>query len=192
MFGPNGAGKSTMMRVITGMIGRHSGSRTGPPPRQVAYLPDRPYLYDWLTVRRCVELMDARHPDFEPHKAHEMLEELGLDTGATVGSCSKGMSEQVHVALTLSRSPALYVLDEPLASVDPLTRARLLDMIRRYRAPDAPMLISTHLLQGVGALFDDVLVIDSGHVVDDTTVADFTDDGAVGIEDAYVRRAAAR
>jgi len=163
LFGRNGAGKSTLIRVICGLINRHDGSvhTNG----DIAYLPDRPMWYPWLRLSACIELGAQLWPDFDVARAHTLLATLGLDERSRVRELSKGMSEQVHIAFTLARRCSLYVFDEPLAAVDPLTRDRVIELIQRERQPGSTVLISTHLIAGLEALFDTVLVVDAGRVL---------------------------
>ncbi|HEY0188320.1 MAG TPA: ATP-binding cassette domain-containing protein [Cellulomonas sp.] len=121
LFGPNGAGKTTLMRCVVGLLERYRG-RLDPPDGGVAYLSDHPYLYPFLRVEQCEALFRSRYPDYSPDRAEQMFARLGLDRARRVGDLSKGMSEQAHIALTFARQVPLYVLDEPLAAVDPCTR----------------------------------------------------------------------
>jgi ABC-2 type transport system ATP-binding protein len=163
LFGRNGAGKSTLIRVICGLINRHHGTvvRNG----RIAYLPDVPMWYPWLRLSTCIALGSRLWPDFDAERAHALLATLGLDESLRIRELSKGMSEQVHIALMLARRCSLYVFDEPLAAVDPLTRDRVIDLIRSERQPGSTVLISTHLIAGLEALFDTAIVIDEGRVV---------------------------
>ncbi|KQS09844.1 hypothetical protein ASG04_04375 [Curtobacterium sp. Leaf183] len=163
LFGRNGAGKSTLIRVICGLVNRHSGTitRSG----RIAYLPDVPMWYPWLRLSTCIALGSRLWPDFDAERAHALLATLRLDESLRVSQLSKGMSEQVHIALTLARRCPLYVFDEPLAAVDPLTRDRVIDLIRHERQPGSTVLISTHLIAGLETLFDAAIVIDAGRVL---------------------------
>lgn len=163
LFGRNGAGKSTLIRVLCDLIGRYSGSvdlRCGP----VGYLPDAPFLYPWLRISECVRVCAALWRDFSATAATSAIRQLRLDDSLRVRQLSKGMSEQLHLALVLARRCRLYVFDEPLAAVDPLTRDRLIRMIEETRAPRSTVLISTHLIAGLEELFDAAVVIDDGAV----------------------------
>ncbi|WP_187365050.1 ATP-binding cassette domain-containing protein [Cellulosimicrobium cellulans] len=189
LFGPNGAGKTTLMRCLVGLLQRYRG-RIDLPPGGVSFMPDKPYLYPFLTVAQCEALFRSRYPDFSTSIADELFETLGLDRSRRVGDLSKGMSEQAHVALTFSRRVPLYVLDEPLAAVDPYTRGLLVDLVRRLRPPDSLTLISTHIIQEVGSLFDEVAMLLDGQVVRHDRVADLP--GGSGLEDLYKQEVAAR
>lgn len=121
-----------------------------------------------------------------------MLTTLGLDRRRRVGELSKGMSEQVHIALTFARQVPLYVLDEPLAAVDPYTRDLLVDMIRRLRPAESATLLSTHIITEVSDLFDEVALLWDGHLVRHDTVTALRAGGGLDLEELYKKEMAAR
>jgi ABC-2 type transport system ATP-binding protein len=177
LFGPNGAGKTTLMRVLTGFINRYDGQVTVP-HGAVSYLPDAPFLYPFLRLRDCIDLYGGMFPDFSAEAAVHMLTRLNLALDRTVAECSKGMSEQLHLVLCLARQVQLYVFDEPLAAVDPLTREVMIELIRDHRAEGATVLLSTHLIHGLEDLFDEVVFIHDGKLVLHGTTRDLTSDGS--------------
>ena len=191
LFGPNGAGKTTLMRCVVGLLERYRG-RLDRPAGGVAHLPDHPYLYPFLRVEQCEALFASRYPDYSPERAEQMLTTLGLDRRRRVGELSKGMSEQVHIALTFARQVPLYVLDEPLAAVDPYTRDLLVDMIRRLRPAESATLLSTHIITEVSDLFDEVALLWDGHLVRHDTVTALRAGGGLDLEELYKKEMAAR
>ncbi|WP_420367259.1 ATP-binding cassette domain-containing protein [Curtobacterium sp. L1-20] len=177
LFGRNGAGKSTLMRVICGLIGRHGGRVQC--AGSIAYLPDVPIWYPWLRLSTCIQLAARLWPDFDVERGHRLLRILGLSERMRVRQLSKGMSEQVHIALVLARRCSLYVFDEPLAAVDPVTRDRVVELIRTEREPGSTVLISTHLIAGLESLFDEAVVIDDGRVLLQVDRTGLTEAGAL-------------
>lgn len=165
LFGPNGAGKTTLLRTLVGLISTYTGDVIVTDAKKVAFLPDGPYLYSFLKITDCIELFATRYEDFNTDKAIRIFDELGLSRTQKISASSKGMLEQIHLALTISRDASLYVLDEPLAAVDPLTRDLLMDMIINYRNPRGTVIISTHLINGVERLFDEVIMIHGGKLM---------------------------
>ena len=131
------AGKTTLLRTLVGDIAKFKGSLQAPSRTDISYLPDEPFLYPWLSVGQCVELFTARHSDFRVDVFEEFLAGAAFSASSKVRSLSKGMSERLHLALIMSRAPKLYVLDEPLAGVDPLARDYLLELIHTLRSPEA-------------------------------------------------------
>lgn len=191
LFGQNGAGKTTLIRTVCGVINVFDG-RVTPRGPAVGYLPDEPHLYRDLPLRTLVALCARVFGDVDTALASRMLAELGLDEGLRIREASRGMTEQIHLALTLARRCGLYVLDEPLAAVDPLTRDRLLDMVRRHRAPGSTVLVSTHLIAGLEELFDEVVVLHDGRLVLQDEVSDLAAAGGLERRFKEVVSAAAR
>ncbi|VTR75293.1 ABC transporter ATP-binding protein [Cellulomonas hominis] len=189
LFGPNGAGKTTLMKCVVGLLQRYRGhiSVAG---GGASYMPDSPYLYPFLRVSECEALFRSRYADFSAERAEELFTALGLDRSRRMGELSKGMSEQVHVALTFARQVPLYVLDEPLAAVDPYTRELLLDVIQRLRPARSTTLISTHIIQEVADVFDEVIMLSDGRVVRHDLVAQLPEGAA--LEELYKKEMAAR
>lgn len=185
LFGPNGAGKTTLTRILCGDLETYSGSLKSPNRQNIAYLPDAPYLYSWLKVIDCVKLFESWYPDFRTDVAWSFLEGSAIDASKRVKELSKGMSERLHLGLTLARMPNLYVLDEPLAGVDPLTRDHLLDLVQTYKAPFVPLILCTHLIQGVERIFDSATLIVDGRVVASGTADELRARESGGLEAVY-------
>lgn len=165
LFGANGAGKTTLIRVFAGLINSYEGKIETAISSTPVYLPDYPILPKHLSVKGCVRLFSSLYSDFDDELALRILASLQLPLNLNVAAASKGTSEQLHLALTFSRRSNLYIIDEPLASVDPLTRDVIIDMIHEYRPPDAIVIISTHLIRGLENLFDEYVVISDGKAI---------------------------
>ncbi|OFJ72220.1 ABC transporter ATP-binding protein [Actinomyces sp. HMSC06A08] len=185
LFGPNGAGKSTLLRTIVSDIEKHGGTLNGPSRENIAYLPDSPFLYGWLKVSQCKELFASRHGDFRAEIFDAFLDGSKVKPNLKVGELSKGMSERLHLALTMSRSPQLYVLDEPLGGVDPVGRDQLLQLVSDLKAPNTPVLFSTHLINNVQHIFNEVVLIDSGRLLAHESAASLRELGGGDLEVAY-------
>lgn len=190
LFGPNGAGKSTLLRTVVGDIAQFSGQLQVPKRSEISYLPDAPFLYPWLKVSQCAKLFASRHPDFREDIFNEFLAGSNITASSRVSELSKGMSERLHLALIMSRAPKLYVLDEPLEGVDPLARDQLLELIYRLRFPSAPLLLSTHLINGVDRIFNEVVLISEGRLLVHDTVENVRALGDGDLELAYKRSVA--
>ncbi len=187
LFGPNGAGKSTLMRAIAGDIDNYKGSLIKPERANIAYLPDKPFLYGWMNVGQCSDLFASRYDDFRQDVFDKFLDGSDITTTTKVKELSKGMSERLHLALIMSRSPELYILDEPLSGVDPLTRDHLLELVDTLRVPDAPVLLSTHLISGVEKIFDEVILMSDGRILAHDTADNLRRIGDGDLEIAYKR-----
>ncbi len=191
LFGANGAGKSTLMRCLVGLIGRCSGTITLP-AGPVSYMPDRPYLYGFLRVSECLDLFASRYRDFSVARADDIVDRLGIDRTRRVNELSKGMSEQLHLALTFSRAASLYVLDEPLAAVDPYTRDVLLGIIQEVRGDGSVTVISTHIIDEVEQLFDEVVMISDGRLLLHDRVADVRARSGLSLQDTFKKEMTSR
>lgn len=177
LLGPNGSGKTTLIKLINGLLTPNSGSVTvnGNPPgpkskADVAYLPDHIYLNSWMTIEQIVRYFQDFYQDFRPFLAYEMLERLGISPKQRLKSLSKGNKEKVCLILTMSRNAKLYVLDEPIAGVDPAARDYVISTILRSYNPEATVLISTHLIADVEQILDEVIFIQNGHILLQKTV----------------------
>ena len=172
LLGPNGSGKTTLIKLINGLLTPTSGSLTvcgGAPgvetKKVVAYLPDSNYLNSWMTVGQLVDMFCDFYEDFRRDTAIEMLTRLGITTGVRLKTLSKGNKEKVSLILVMSRSAKLYVLDEPIAGVDPATRDYIISTIIGNYNPEASVIISTHLISDVEQVLDEVIFINNGNIV---------------------------
>lgn len=172
LLGPNGSGKTTLIKLINGLLTPTSGSLTvcgGTPgvetKKDVAYLPDSNYLNSWMTVGQLVDMFCDFYEDFRRDTAIEMLTRLGITTGVRLKTLSKGNKEKVSLILVMSRSAKLYVLDEPIAGVDPATRDYIISTIIGNYNPEASVIISTHLISDIEQVLDEVIFINNGNIV---------------------------
>lgn len=172
LLGPNGSGKTTLIKLINGLLTPTSGSLTvcgGAPgvetKKVVAYLPDSNYLNSWMTVGQLVDMFCDFYEDFRRDTAIEMLTRLGITTGVRLKTLSRGNKEKVSLILVMSRSAKLYVLDEPIAGVDPATRDYIISTIIGNYNPEASVIISTHLISDIEQVLDEVIFINNGNIV---------------------------
>lgn len=192
LLGPNGAGKTTLIKLINGLLtptsgklyisGEEPGVKTKP---LVSYLPDVNYLNNWMTVEDIVRMFTDFYEDFRPKLAYEMIQRLGIDRKDRLKSLSKGNKEKVCLILVMSRSAKLYVLDEPIAGVDPATRDYIISTIINNYNPEASVLISTHLIADIESVLDEVIFIKDGQVVLHDTVDNIREEHAESIDDLF-------
>lgn len=171
LLGPNGSGKTTLIKLANGLIRPSGGSVVivGNTPgietkKVVSYLPDKNYFDQWMKVKDCVELFDDFYVDFDKAKAVDMLMTLNVDINAMFRSLSKGTKEKVQLALVMSRTAKLYLLDEPIGGVDPAARDHILNTIISNYNVDGTVLISTHLIQDIEKVLDQVIFIRQGQI----------------------------
>ncbi len=172
LLGPNGSGKTTMIKMINGILAptageiRIAGMPVGPGTKaRVAYLPDRNYLTGNKTVEQVFHYFDDFYENFSMQKALGMLESLHIQPEARLNSLSKGTKEKVQLILVMGRDADLYVLDEPIAGVDPAARDYILRAIIDNYNPEATVLISTHLITDIENVLDEVVFVRRGQIV---------------------------
>lgn len=192
LLGRNGAGKTTLMKLIVSLLRNYEGTllvdgkRPGVETKKiVSYLPDHEFLYPWMTVEESVSFFGHAFPDFREDKARNMIGALSLNVKDKVKSLSKGMKEQLSLSLAFAREAKLYVLDEPLAAVDPSTRDKIMRIILNHFTGDSTILVSTHLIQGVEPLFTDIAIVDEGRVQLQGSVADIKREYGMSLEDVF-------
>ena len=177
LLGPNGSGKTTLMKLAAGLLVptggslRVCGQAPGPQTKaRVAYLPERTYLPAGLRVREALELFCDFYADFSREKAVSMLADLKIQPGDKISAMSKGTREKVQLVLVMSRAAGLYLLDEPIGGVDPAARDYILDTIIRNYDPEAAVILSTHLIADVERILDEVIFVNQGQVLFQSTV----------------------
>lgn len=172
LLGPNGSGKSTLLKLINGLLVPTSGELlingqpVGTESRKIiSYLPERTYLPSSETVRSVIDYFHDFYEDFDKKRAEEMLQHLGLNPNARLKTLSKGSKEKVQLILVMSRNAQLYCLDEPIGGVDPAARDYILNTIMTNYNPNASILISTHLIEDIEGILDDVIFIQNGSLL---------------------------
>jgi len=172
LLGSNGSGKTTLIKVIAGILQPTSGSITvdgmnvGTETKKiVSYLPERTYLNSWMRISDIIDYFEDFYEDFDRANAMRMLESLGVDENAKLKTLSKGTREKVQLVLVMSRRSKVYLLDEPIAGVDPVAREFILETILSNRTPDSTILISTHLIADVEKVLDSFVFIRDGKLL---------------------------
>lgn len=172
LMGPNGSGKTTFLKIVAGLQKPSAGNFTvcGMPcgyetKKLVSFLPDRNTLYPWMKAIDAIDFYADFFADFDRAKALDMLAFMKLDQGERVKTMSKGMKEKMDLVLAFSRRAKLFLLDEPLGGVDPVSRERIVSTIIKTWTEDSAIIISTHLVNDVERLFNDVAFLDSGEII---------------------------
>jgi ABC-2 type transport system ATP-binding protein len=172
LLGPNGSGKTTLIKLAAGLLqpsggealidGKKPGTAT---KAEVSYLPDRFVLDGWMRITEILSFFADFYRDFRRDSAEAMLASLGVDMGKRFKTLSKGNREKVQLILVMARKARLYLLDEPIGGVDPAVRDYIISTIIGNYSEDAAVLISTHLIQDVERILDDVIFLKEGSVV---------------------------
>ncbi len=172
LLGPNGSGKTTLIKLASRLLVPSEGRITicGEVPSEkskaiVSYLPDRNFLPDWMNSNDLIALYEDFFADFSKDRAIEMLGSLNIDMTMPLKKMSKGTKEKVQLIMTMSRRAKLYLLDEPIAGVDPAARDYILRTIISNYDENATVLISTHLIADVENVLDEAIFLKQGKIV---------------------------
>lgn len=172
LLGPNGSGKTTLIKILTGLLCPTEGSVTidgktiGPETKAiVSYLPDKMYYAGWMKTKDLVDLFADFYADFRRDRAEAMCQALGIGLNVKIKNMSKGTKEKLQLILVMSRNAKLYLLDEPIAGVDPAAREFILRTILTNYSPESTVMISTHLIADVEPVLDEVIFLKEGRIV---------------------------
>ena len=175
LLGLNGAGKTTLLKIAAGLLlpDRGSVSLLGRPPRkargEVVYLPEQNPWPRLATAADVARLMAGTDPRFNHRRFKELLAFLEVPA-RPFGEMSRGQRARVNLALALARRAPLYLLDEPLAGIDLISRDRILKALVHEWREEAAVLLSTHEVGEAEGLFDRAVFLKEGRVVLDTPV----------------------
>jgi ABC-2 type transport system ATP-binding protein len=205
LVGPNGAGKTTTLRTMAGIIPPTSGSvyigghdllrEPIKAKRQLAFFPDEPRLFEYLTVRQHLAFV-ARLYSVANHEAlaQPLLEELEIADRADSlpGELSRGMKQKLAIACGLLHSPSVMIFDEPLTGLDPLGIRRMKDSILKRARAGAAMILSSHLLHLLEEVCSHVLILKKGERIAYGTMAEVhgqfsNGDANASLEDVFIR-----
>lgn len=192
LLGPNGSGKTTLLKLVSRLLVPTDGSITvcGETPSEktkaiVSYLPDRNYLPDWMMTEDLVLMYKDFYADFDVIRARQMLGALNIDVGMPLKKMSKGTKEKVQLILTMSRRAKLYLLDEPIAGVDPAAREFIMQTIISNYDENATVLISTHLIDDVESVLDEAVFLKEGHVIMHRNTDELREETGKSIDDYF-------
>lgn len=193
LLGPNGSGKTTLIKIMNGLLVPTGGKITfcGKPigaesKKYISYLPDQTYLNMNRKVRDIVSFFNDFYEDFQETRALDMLEKLKISEKDQLKTLSKGTKEKVQLILVMSRKAKLYILDEPIAGVDPAARDYILNTVITNYEQDASILISTHLISDIENILDEVVLIRDGQIICHSSVEDIRVQEGKSV-DAYFR-----
>jgi ABC-2 type transport system ATP-binding protein len=205
LVGPNGAGKTTTLRCLAGIIPATSGqvriaghdiaSAAIPAKRALAFFPDEPQLFEYLTVRQHLNFV-ARIYGVPRHEeiAQPLLEEFEIAEKADQlpAELSRGMKQKLAIACGLLHSPQVMFFDEPLTGLDPLGIRRMKNSIVRRAREGATIVLSSHLLHLLEEVCTHVLILKKGEKIADGTLADVAarfsqGEAHVNLEEVFIR-----
>ena len=189
LVGPNCSGKATLIKLANGRLTPDSGEILidgAAPGREthavVSYLPERTAIPIWMSAGQLMDFYQDFYRDFRRQTAEEMLRHLDIRPTQRIRQMSKGTREKVQLIMVMSRSAKLYLLDEPIGGVDPATRDYILTTIISNYNPEASVILSTHLIADVEKVLDEVVFIDKGHLVLQSSVDQIREEKGMSVD----------
>ena len=189
LLGPNGSGKTTLIKLANGLLTPSEGEvlvcDMAPGKEShasVIYLPERNCIPTWMSVKQLLDFYGDVYRDFNRKAAEEMLTHLNIRLTQRIKQMSKGTREKVQLIMVMSRAAKLYLLDEPIGGVDPATRDYILSTIIGNYNPEAAVIISTHLIADVEKVLDEVIFINQGQVVLQSSVDEIREEKGMSVD----------
>ena len=169
LLGPNGCGKSTLIKLISGLLVPDCGEiricgeeRSEKANALISYLPERTYFDPSMKVKELIAYFKDFYEDFDEPRAIAMLTDMGISVESKLKQLSKGTKEKVQLIMVMSRHAKLYLLDEPIAGVDPAARDYILKTIIGNYNPDSTAIITTHLIHDIEPVLDEFVFLGNG------------------------------
>ena len=173
IMGPNGQGKTTLLNTIQGFLKADNGeiiidgNKLGATIKSdISFLQDTNIFNKSMKIKNVINLYDDFFNNFDREKMDYYLEFMNLDRESRIRDLSKGMMEKFNLSLTLSRKTKLYMLDEPISGVDPVSREKILDAILESLSEDSSMIITTHYIGELERIFDEVIFLGDGKIIE--------------------------
>ncbi|MBQ9155679.1 MAG: ABC transporter ATP-binding protein [Eubacterium sp.] len=192
LLGPNGSGKTTLLKLMNGLLTPTDGKvlidgdKPGPYSKSlVSYLPDKMYFADWMKISDLFDFFEDFYEDFDRGRAESMCHLLDISPGDKMKKLSKGNKEKIQLILVMSRRAELYLLDEPIAGVDPAARDYILDTIINNYNDEGTIVISTHLIADIEKILDQVIFLKDGAIIDHAYVDDLREANGKSIDQQF-------
>ena len=187
LLGANGAGKSTLLRTIIGLYLPDKGrvvtfgcTAKDLRPQELArigYVHQEGELLDWMTVGQLVRYVSAYYPTWNKDLEQKYFTDFEIDVKARVGSLSPGERQKVAILIAIGFEPELLILDEPASALDPIARARFLDLLLELiQTEGRTIIISSHILSDVEKVIDHVVIMDHGRIIRDGSFDDLREE----------------
>ncbi len=183
LIGPNGAGKTTALKAILGLtpyeghlrvLGRDPYRERNELMQDVCFIADVAVLPPWMRVWQALDFVAGVHPRFDRTKAEGLLARTTIKRGSRVRELSKGMITQLHLALVMAIDARLLVLDEPTLGLDIIYRKQFYDsLLNDYFDKSRTILVTTHQVEEIQHVLTDLMFIDRGRIVLDSSMEEF-------------------
>lgn len=192
ILGPNGNGKTTLLNIIVGFLKADSGEvkvsgmEVGSETKKViSFLQEKSNLSKRMNINDAINFYIDFFTDFDMDKMSELIKFMNLDRDAKIQSLSKGMLEKLCLSLVLSRKAQLYILDEPISGVDLVAREKIMDAIINNIDDEKSIIITTHYIGELEQIFDEVVFIGDGKVLEQGNAEDLRIKYEKSIEEIY-------
>lgn len=192
LLGPNGSGKTTLLRILTGELRADSGTisiegelLSSKSKSQISGLTHADFILAGMTISQAAATYASFFADFDLNKFKSLMGELDLAETMRISSLSKGMKSKFALALTISRQARLIVLDEPLDGVDPVAREEILNLIAKGFSENSTILVTSHLINEMERLLDEVYFIRDGHIQAMGDVESIRENKNLSIDELY-------
>ena len=173
IMGPNGQGKTTLLNVIQGFLKPDNGEikvdgnlQSALTKKDISFLQDVNIFNKSMRIKDAISLYVDFFDDFDKEKMDYYLSFMNLDSSSRIKDLWKGMMEKFNLSLALSRKAKLYMLDEPISGVDPVSREKILDAILENLSEDSSMIITTHYIGELERIFDEVIFLGDGKIIE--------------------------
>ena len=193
LLGPTGSGKTTLIKLLCGLLQpsfgtiRIDGQAPGVYTKSIiSYLPDQIYFPLWMKTTDLIDFFADFYTDFSRQKALSMLDTLSIPLQQRLKNMSKGTLEKVQLVLVMSRQAQFYLMDEPIAGVDPAARDFILNTILTNYNEEGTVLLSTHLIGDIERVLDEVVFLQNGRLLRHDTVDQIREQEGMSV-DRYFR-----
>ena len=192
IMGPNGQGKTTLLNTIQGFLKADDGEIKidgsefdATTKNDISYLQDANIFNKSMKIKNAINLYSDFFSDFDKEKMNYYLDFMNLDSSARIKDLSKGMMEKFNLSLTLSRRVKLYMLDEPISGVDPVSREKILDAILENLSEESSMIITTHYIGELERIFNEVIFLSEGKVIEQGDAEELREKYHCSIDEVY-------
>jgi len=193
LLGPNGSGKTTLMKILLNIAKEDSGEiyinnekKSEETNKYISFLPDAPFIDKDLSINEARNYFKFFYTDFNDKKFENLINKLNLNLKDKIKNLSKGNIEKLNLILILSRDAKIYILDEPIAGVDIITRNEILKLIIENISDESTAIISTHLIKDIEHIFDQVMFLKDANIDKIYNVEDIRINKNISVEDLYL------